>query len=69
MWFSRIRNRHAETDLTSAEQAVTEAQASLEAALEREAEVRRLVADLRFQRVEVNHIGERIRASFGGTND
>jgi hypothetical protein len=66
MW-SRLRNRirrKVESPApTEADQAVTDSQKSLYAALQQDREVRKTAADLRYQRVEVNHIAERVKAS------
>lgn len=67
MWWrllNRIRRPHAEPE--TAQRAVAASEQSLEEALSRDDEVREMAAEIRYHRVEVNHIAKRLRESMGG---
>lgn len=64
MW-ARLRRLIREPRTTEAAEAVKAAEADLDAARDRDSEVKRVVAELRYHR-EINHFAERIRASMRG---
>lgn len=53
-------------DDQQADGALAEAASQLEAVSCRDPEINEVVAELRYQRLEINHVGERIRAAVGG---
>jgi hypothetical protein len=63
---NRIRRQADPSRPESAERAIAASERSLEKALGREAEVREMAAEIRYHRVEVNHIAKRLRESLGG---
>ena len=68
MWRRLLNRLHPQPDATDAVDAIATAERSLAHAVSRDREVRRVAADLRYQRVEVNHIAERVKASWGVPN-